>query len=117
MANYKCGRQSFVLETPPVITTWASIAGKKEVEGPLSHTFDIKCRDTYFGQATWEQAEKHMQQLILKKLLNKADLSEKEIGLVFSGDLLNQCIGSSFSLRNAKCNNPAITTPTATNML
>jgi len=100
MANYKCGRQSFVLETPPVITTWASIAGKKEVEGPLSHTFDIKCRDTYFGQATWEQAEKHMQQLILKKLLNKADLSEKEIGLVFSGDLLNQCIGSSFSLRN-----------------
>ena len=35
-------------------------AGKKEVEGPLSHTFDIKCRDTYFGQKTWEQAEKQM---------------------------------------------------------
>lgn len=100
MAKYKQGRQSFLLEDPPVITAWASIAGKKEVEGPLSHTFDIKCRDTYFGQTTWEQAEKHMQQLILKKLVSKAGISMEEIGLVFSGDLLNQCIGSSFSLRN-----------------
>jgi len=100
LAKYKQGRQSFQLENPPVITTWASIAGKKEVEGPLSHTFDIKCRDTYFGQKTWEQAEKHMQQLILNKLISKAGISQSEIGLVFSGDLLNQCIGSSFSLRN-----------------
>ena len=100
MAKCKRGRRSFVLEEPPVITTWASIAGKKEVEGPLSHTFDIKCRDTYFGQNTWEQAEKHMQQLILKKLVSKAGLSTSDIDVVFSGDLLNQCIGSSFSLRN-----------------
>lgn len=100
MAKFKQGRQSFLLEDPPVITTWASIAGKKEVEGPLSHTFDIKCRDTYFGQKTWEQAEKHMQQLILNKLIRKAGIPREEIGLVFSGDLLNQCIGSSFSLRN-----------------
>ncbi len=100
MERNKRGKQSFILKEPPVITTWASIAGKKEVEGPLSHTFDIKCRDTYFGQDTWEQAEKHMQQLVLKKLATKAGISESEIGLVFSGDLLNQCIGSSFSLRN-----------------
>lgn len=83
-----------------MITTWASIAGKKEVEGPLSHTFDIKCRDTYFGQKTWEQAEKHMQQTVLKKLITKAGIEPSDVGLVFSGDLLNQCIGSSFSLRN-----------------
>ena len=100
MAKSKQGRQSFRLDTPPVITAWASIAGKKEVEGPLSHTFDIKCRDTYFGQRTWEQAEKHMQQLILNKLIHKAGICQEDIGLVFSGDLLNQCIGSSFSLRN-----------------
>lgn len=100
MAKYKRGRQSFVPEEPPVITTWASIAGKKEVEGPLAHTFDVKCRDTYFGQKTWEQAEKHMQQLALKKLATKAKLELADFDLVFSGDLLNQCIGSSFSLRN-----------------
>lgn len=100
MANCKRGRQSFVLESPPVITAWASVAGKKEAEGPLAHTFDIKCRDTYFGQRSWEQAEKHMQQLALRKLAEKAGLAQSEFGLVFSGDLLNQCIGSSFTLRN-----------------
>ena len=87
MAKYKLGRQSFLLEDPPVITTWASIAGKKEVEGPLGHTFDIKCRETYFGQKTWEQAEKHMQQLVLKKLISKAEITSEQIGLVFAGDL------------------------------
>ena len=100
METQKRGRQSFVLDHPPVITAWASVAGKKEAEGPLAHTFDIKCRDTYFGQKTWEQAEKHMQQQALKKLAEKANLSQKDFDIVFSGDLLNQCIGSSFSLRN-----------------
>ena len=100
MAKYKQGRQSFRLESPPVITTWASVAGKKEIDGPMTHTFDIKCRDPYFGQKTWEQAEKHMQQLVLNKLITKAGINHADLGLVFSGDLLNQCIGSSFSLRN-----------------
>ena len=100
MAEHKRGRQSFVLSEPPVITTWASVAGKRESEGPLAYTFDIKCRDTYFGQKTWEQAEKYMQQQVLRKLADKAGMVAGEFDLVFSGDLLNQCIGSSFSLRN-----------------
>ena len=102
MAKYKRGRQSFVLEQPPVITHWASIAGKKESEGPLAHTFDLTSTDTFFGQKTWEQAEKHMQQLALDTLAGKAGISKRDFDLVFSGDLLNQCIGSSFSLRNLK---------------
>jgi len=100
MANQKRGRRSFALQVPPVITTWASIAGKKEAEGPLAHTFDLKSRDTYFGQKTWEQAEKYMQQQALKKLAEKAGIQLSDFDLVFSGDLLNQCIGSSFSLRD-----------------
>ncbi len=100
MAEYKRGRQSFILSEPPVITHWASVAGKKESEGPLAYTFDIKCRDTYFGQKTWEQAEKYMQQQALRKLAEKAGIVQGDFDLVYSGDLLNQCIGSSFSLRN-----------------
>ena len=76
------------------------MAGKKEAEGPLAHTFDIKCRDTYFGQKTWEQGEKQMQKLALGKLAEKAGMTMQDFDLVFSGDLLNQCIGSSFTLRN-----------------
>ena len=90
MANQKRGRQSFSLANPPVITAWASVAGKKESEGPLAHTFDIKNRDTYFGQKTWEQAEKYMQQQALKKLAEKAGMAQTDFDLVFSGDLLNQ---------------------------
>ena len=100
LVNNKRGKQSFVLPQMPVITNWASIAGKKESQGPLAHTFDVTSQDTYFGQKTWEQAEKQMQKMALETLIKKAGLNRQQIGLVFSGDLLNQCIGSSFTLRN-----------------
>ena len=101
MALYKRGRQSFVPGYPIVVTKWASIAGKKESEGPLASGFDQCCQDTYFGEKTWEQGEKRMQQMALTTLMEKAGLSNENIDMVFSGDLLNQCIGSSFTLRNA----------------
>ena len=100
MATNKRGRRSFLLPQAPVITAWASVAGKKESEGPLGHTFDVTSQDTLFGQRTWEQAEKRMQQMALETLANKAQMSMSSFDLVFSGDLLNQCIGSSFTLRN-----------------
>ena len=100
MANHKRGRQSFLLPDPPVISCWASVAGKKESEGPLAHTFDILSQDPYFGQKTWEQGEKQMQKQALMKLAEKAEMRPQEFDIVFSGDLLNQCIGSSFTLRN-----------------
>jgi len=100
MKNYKVGKQSFILENPPIIRTWASVAGKKEAEGPLKNSFDMVQEDTYFGQKTWEQAEKRMQQLALQTLAKKANMNQTDFGLVCSGDLLNQCIGSSFTLRN-----------------
>ena len=98
MAIHKRGRQSFVMPKQPVIDCWASVAGKKESEGPLADTFDVTSQDTKFSQPTWEQAEKYMQQLALNTLVQKAGLKNKDIDLVLSGDLLNQCIGSSFSL-------------------
>lgn len=102
MTKNKRGRQSFVLPRHPVITAWASIAGKKEGEGPLANTFDVVSKDPYFGQKTWEQAEKKMQQMAINKLAEKASMQPTDFGIVYSGDLLNQCIGSSFSLRNTK---------------
>ncbi len=100
MTNQKIGKQSFRLENPPIITAWASVAGKKESEGPLGKCFDAIEEDSYFGQKTWEQAEKRMQQITLQILAKKANMSQRDFGLVCSGDLLNQCIGSSFTLRN-----------------
>ena len=100
MVSNKRGKQSFILTQKPVITAWASVAGKKEKLGPLGNKFDLTQEDTYFGQKTWEQGEKRMQQLALELLAKKAGMEMTDFGLVFSGDLLNQCIGSSFTLRN-----------------
>ena len=100
MAANKQGQCSIALPNPPVITAWAAVAGKKESEGPLSHCYDITSQDTFFSQRTWEQAEKQLQRMTLGKLAEKADLRMQDFDLVFSGDLLNQCIGSTFSLRN-----------------
>ena len=100
MGKRKQGTHSFRLEQPPVIKAWASVAGKKESEGPLGSCFDITRQDTLFAQKTWEQAERKMQELALNTLAQKAGLELSDLELVFSGDLLNQCIGSSFTLRN-----------------
>ena len=100
MAQNKRGKRSFLLSRPPVITHWASVGGKRESEGPLGHSFDITSQDTLFGQNSWELAEKRMQQLALDTLISKAKLKDTDVDLVCSGDLLNQCIGSSFTLRN-----------------
>ena len=82
MAKYKRGRQSFVLPSHPVITAWVSIAGKKEGEGPLAKTFDVVSQDTYFGQKTWEQGEKKLQQLALNTLAKKAGLKIDDFDIV-----------------------------------
>ena len=100
MASQKRGKRSIEFTQKPIITAWASVAGKKEKMGPLGHGFDVTNDDTYFGETTWEQGEKKMQQIALETLASKAGLLQTDFELVFSGDLLNQCIGSSFTLRN-----------------
>ena len=100
LAENQIGKRTFRPGKPVSITHWASIAGKKEGEGPLGSKFDRVCRDTKFGMHSWEQAEQQMQHLALETLMKKAGLSPAGPDLVFSGDLLNQCIGSSFTLRN-----------------
>lgn len=91
---------TIVLEQPPSIRAYASVVGKKEGEGPLGNYFDVVDEDTTFGEQTWEKAESRMQQTAVSKALTKAKLSPQEIELLFAGDLLNQCIGSAYGLRD-----------------
>ena len=95
----KIGRQTFALANPPVIISAANIGGKQEGRGPLAGDFDELETDSFFGEKTWEQAESAMQKRALSRALAKAGMTSEEIDVVFAGDLLNQCIGSSFTLR------------------
>ena len=98
------GKQSVLFDEPPVITARASVAGKKEGDGPLGSLFDEVVEDPMAGQNTWEEAESTLQEKVVAHLLDKAKLSEKDIRYILSGDLLGQLIASSFGL--AKYNIP-----------
>ena len=80
------------------IRTAASVVGKYEFEGPLGDCFDLHDSTDQFGMKTWEKAESEMQRLCLNTALSKASLSEREVEAMFAGDLLNQCVGSSYGL-------------------
>lgn len=95
------GKRSFAFGAMPSILTYASVAGKKESLGPLAGTFDLATTDNRFGQSSWEKAETQMQKTALQLALQKIGMREKELDAAFVGDLLNQCIGSSFSMRNS----------------
>ena len=40
-----------------------------------------------------------MQQLAMKTALQKAHVKRNDLDLIFAGDLLNQCTGSSYGLK------------------
>lgn len=97
--NQHIGAQSVEFQDPPVICATAAVGGKKEAEGPLASYFDFLSRDTKFRQKSWEKAESKMQEYALETALSKKKSESGNLDVVFAGDLLNQCIGSTFSLR------------------
>ena len=78
--------------------SYGNAVGKKEYEGPLGERFDMHCTDDRYGKATWESAESEMQRLAFNCALAKKDLKFEDIGAMFAGDLLNQCVGSAYGL-------------------
>ena len=101
MENKKLGSQTFCPGTPPAIIGYGSAAGGKEREGPLGPCFDHVSQDDTFGEKSWEKAESKMQSLALDGALKRAGLHTVDLDLLLAGDLLNQCIGSSFAARTA----------------
>ena len=99
MTTKKLGSQTAALASPPSFAGWANVAGKKEGEGPLASTFDYIDGDDTFGESTWEKSESAMQKQALGLALNKAGQAASSLDWLFAGDLLNQCIGSSFAAR------------------
>ena len=93
------GKQSIRFEEAIHLISAASIAGKKEGEGPLGKLFDKISADPCFGMETWEKAESAMQKLALQNALDKAKQAASTLDFIFAGDLLNQCIASSFAIR------------------
>ncbi len=90
--------KTIIFENKPKIKSYASVVGKKEKEGPMSAEFDYAYSDDTFGQKSFEEAESQIQRLSIIAALKKGNLKPQDIDCIFAGDLLNQCIGSSFGL-------------------
>lgn len=99
MANKKIGKQTVKLDNPVTISSTFSIVGQKEGEGPLAKYFDIILEDEYWGEKTWEKTEAKIVKECVAGCLGKEQVSNDDIDFMFSGDLLNQCISSSFGIR------------------
>ena len=95
----KLGKQTIKFDAPPTILECSSIVGPKESQGPLSKYFDKTLEDEFWGEKSSEKAESKIIKENVNMLIAKSGISSKDIDCVFAGDLLNQCISSSFGLR------------------
>ena len=94
------GRYVIKLSSRPTIIGNAAVVGKKEGEGPLSNDFDKIYNDEFVGKETFEKAESALQTDAVTRALEKAGITADTVDCAFAGDLLNQCIVSSFGLRD-----------------
>ena len=95
----KVGNQSYILSNPVNITSTAAIVGPKEKEGPLHQYFDQCLEDEFWGEKSWESAESKIVKETVNMAVSKSGIASSDIDFCFAGDLLNQCIASSFGLR------------------
>lgn len=95
----KIGHTVF-FDNAPSIASFASVVGKKESNGPLSELFDVIVTDALAGEKSFEKAEAKLQKSAVTHALSKAKLQPDEVDYILGGDLLNQCISSTYGLRD-----------------
>lgn len=93
------GSGTVKFSSPPSIIANAAVVGKKEGDGPLAAHFDAISWDDRFGEKTWEKSEANLQKQTLETAIEKCGITIGDIKILFSGDLLNQCIASGYSAR------------------
>lgn len=98
--NQRLGKQTVTFGEPATILETAAIVGQKEGEGPIAQSFDIILEDDKFGEETWEKSESRLQREAALTALKKAKLTPADINYVLAGDLLNQCVGAHYGMRD-----------------
>ena len=91
--------QTITFKTRPKIVSVSSVAGTKESEGIIGKYADTLLKDDMFGETTYERAECKMLIHVIDSAIKKGRLRREDIGLLVSGDLLNQIISASFAAR------------------
>ena len=101
METKRLGKQTIRLICSPSISYFASVGGAMEGQGPLASGFDLISEDSYFGTKSWENAESAMLKKCFDLVVAKYGLTVDSLDYIFSGDLLNQCVGSEFAIKDS----------------
>ncbi len=96
----KIGKGTYVFSKKPLIISHAAVVGKKEGEGPLKNEFDYIFPDSKADADSWEKSESNLHHRAVSLAIEKSGLKKDEIDLIYSGDLLNQCSGTTFSIKD-----------------
>jgi stage V sporulation protein AD len=102
METKRMGKQTVKLQNPPSISAFAAVGGKMEGDGPLASGFDFLSEDSYFGAESWESAESAMLKKCFDLVVGKSGMKTEELDYIFCGDLLNQCVGSAFAIKDSE---------------
>lgn len=98
--SQRVSRCTIKMLNPPSVKAFACVGGEKESEGPMKDYFDYLDPDPYFAQKTFEQGESEMQKKAIEIALTKCNMQSDAIDFMFGGDLLNQCVGTTFGIRD-----------------
>lgn len=93
------GKQSMIFTNPISVIESASTVGTKEGQGPLREFFDVILEDNKNKGKNWEQAESNIVKDNINLLIKKSGLKKDAINYIVTGDLLNQCCGSTYGIR------------------
>ncbi len=92
--------QTIFFKNKPRIVATGTIAGPKECAGVVGRLVDKALADDTFGEDTYEKAECKMLSFAISQAIKNGGLTEKEVDMLVSGDLLNQIISASFAARD-----------------
>ena len=92
--------RTFFLKNQPKIIGASSLCGPKESMGFISKYVKTKLSNDTYGENSFEKAECRMLYTVIKNAIIDSKLKQTDINAIFSGDLLNQIIASTFSARN-----------------
>ena len=84
----------------PCIESFSAVCGSKEKEGIIGQYADIALDDDMYGESTYEKAECKMLTTAILQCIEKRGMTEKDVDVLISGDLLNQIISASFAARD-----------------
>ncbi len=96
--NYTSKRSAVTLQVPIKIQSFASAGGTKEKNGPLGEKLDLYFPDETLQSESWEKAESKMAHDTFLCALKKLSANQHNIDILFGGDLMNQCTGTSYGL-------------------